>query len=292
LAGPNVVAIAPSRDATRVAVVSRVNDGSELQVIDTRDASSVVAFESEKVLTSPAWRADTTEVTVVQNDRDGRADLLRVVVDGALSRHAPIEIVDGRHSLAEPDWSADGRWLAIEGQPLDELRGMTVYLQDQTTGTTLLLDPSDAPEPKCACARFAPSGSRLCYTYTLVGAMESEIRVFDPAVGERTTLSTGGLNDPRWSSDGDSLLAARHVSICESHLVRVEVATGEVHEVCAPPGQHLSPVHLDRRSATYIARSCEGVAEVPTRAGVLWSLDLRSGALTEVAHETSLAVVI
>lgn len=292
LPGPNIVAIARSRDARQVAVVSRIGSTSGLRVIDVNDGSSFIALETERVLTSPAWCPDGTQLTIVVNDDDGRADLRRIVVDGAAAGPETIEVVGGRYSLAEPDWSGDGRWLAIEGQPLDELRGMTIFLQDRVAGTTLLLDPLDAPEPKSACPRFAPHGSRLCYTYTAVGVMESEIRLFDPETGTRSTLAIGGLNDPRWSSDGSSLLAASHDSVCESHLVRVEVESGEITVITNPSGQHTSPIHLNRSTALYIARSCSGVDEVPTDSGVLWSIELRSGVATEIARETSLALAM
>ncbi len=291
LAGPNIVALAVSLTGGRVAVVQRSAERSELRVVDAQDGSSVSVFETPKLLTGPAWHPSGHALSLVVNDPDGRADLLFVEVDRSSDGTEAMRVVDGPHSLAEPTWSRDGRWLAIEGQPLDELRGMTVFLHNQADGTSLLIDPLELPEPKATCPRFAPHRPLLSYTYANIGALDSEIRLYDLTTGGRATIAGGGLNDPRWSEDGRFLLASHHRSICAGQLVRVDVSTGTI-ESLSDAGEHVSPSYLDSKVALYIARSCAAVDENPTDPGVLWEHDLRSGATVQIAEEASLAVAV
>lgn len=115
------------------------------------------------------------------------------------------------------------------------------------------------------------------YTYTELGAHESEIRTCDLRRPEdRRVLASGGINVPRWSVDGRTIIAVRHVTICETELVRIDARTAEL-EVLVVSGAHITPIAAAGQQVAYIVRGCRVADEIPDAPGELRMLDLKDG---------------
>jgi hypothetical protein len=119
--------------------------------------------------------------------------------------------------------------------------------------------------------------------YAAVGALDSQVRLFFPSTGQRRVVDRLGLNDPRWSEDGQDLLAASHLTICHTDLARVRVSSLAVDVLHVGEG-HISPVALTTDAAYFIERPCRAVDYVPTEPGDLYALWLSTGRHELVSH--------
>lgn len=238
-------------------------------------------YRSELSISGLTWGPGRSSLTFVDQPADGVARV-RIIEIPSGDSHT-LAVLDEPHLAAEPCWSRDGQWLAIEAQPTERLRGMTVYIYDNARGAVVLVDPQEEPEPKSACPRFAPRLAVLAYTYTPTGPLSSEVRFLHLRDGRREATERAGLNDPQWSSDGRSVLAVAHQSICQTDLVRIDVATQSM-ETLLRSDDHVTPILLDRGTALFVTRACLGSDYVPTDSGDLQMLDLSSGRVEVLAR--------
>lgn len=183
------------------------------------------------------------------------------------SRHAE-PVTDEPCSFAEPDWSADGRWLAVEGQPTERLRGMTVFLRHESWVKAHVIAPQEEPEPKAACPRFAPIHPVLVYAMTASGVTESEVHVLDAPTGATAAVQGAGLDDPVWSRDGAGILAASHDPVCASGLEVIDVPSLRHRLIWRAPSQRATPCGMDDGCAFAIVRQCTSPDEQPTGPGI------------------------
>lgn len=285
LAGEPIVAFALSPDGESIAISHEVVGGSAISLIEVRTGRRALLAERESTsFGRPAWHPSGKILTVVATAADGVSHLFHITPKGDVER---LDILLGRHAIAEPDWSPSGRWLAFEAQPIDELRGMTVYLYDTSDDSTVLVDPIEEPVPKAVCPRFSRAG-RLVYTYSPGGVLESTIAFYHPRNGDRRSLTGLGLNEPRWAFDHEKVLAAQHGAICGTRLVVLDADGGESLDLETEAG-HQMPVFLSRRTAAYIQRSCPDPEQIPVAAGVLAEVSLDTGRLDIVARDVMLA---
>jgi Tol biopolymer transport system component len=226
------------------------------------------------------WGPGPNDVTYV--DAESGDPPRVVIVDIQTSDTDSLTVLNEPHFAAEPSWSHDGRWLAIEAQPTRRLRGMTVFTYDTETGALTLIDPTEEPIPKSAAPRFSPTAPILAYTYSAIGAQASEVRLYDMVSRTKTTAEGRGLNDPRWASDGGTILAVRHRSVCETDLVLIDPTSLET-DVVLRSGRHLSPMFLSDGVALVVDRACRDADTIPTEPGELLVLDLADGSVEHVA---------
>lgn len=285
IARDHIVAFAISPDGKLAALSLEVEGAGVVAILDLRTGlQTPLLIDEAASFGRPAWHPRGAMVTVSLTSPDGESRLLNVTTQGEIH---DLNVVDGRHAIAEPDWSASGRWLAFEAQPIDHLRGMTVFLYDAEHKSTIIIDPLEEPIPKAVCPRFAAT-EWLAYTHTPGGVLESTVSVYRPRGKERRQLGGIGINDPRWAPDHDTLLAARHHGICGTELVVLDSAGGEPVAIETEAGHH-TPVFLSRRLAAYIQRPCADSDEIPIQPGVLMEVDLETGRRHRVAEEVMLA---
>jgi hypothetical protein len=273
ISGAETLDFAVSPRTSRIAFSVAVEGGERLYVRKPA-GDSLHLYDSPVSIGGLTWGPDESTLTFVEHGAD---DSSRVrMLDARSGRVSTILVLNEPHMAAEPSWSSDGRWLAIEAQPTERLRGMTVYVRDSLDGSVMLVDPLDEPEPKSACPRFSPRRPLLAYTYTPLGALDSVVMLFNPSTGDRRSVDAVGINDPLWSEGGKFLLAVSHSSICATDLVRIEPGAGTV-ETLWRSKDHLSPLFLDSVSALFVERACLASEEIPTEAGDLWHLSMRTG---------------
>lgn len=280
VAGRETRSFAISRWSPRAVVSVDAANGEQLLLLQESGRVSHV-HDSPLPIQSLTWGPDDSTVSFVVQPDDGVARLK--LLDLRSGRLGEVKILDVPHLAADPSWSTDGRWLAIEAQPTQQLRGMTVFLYDRAERSLTLVDPLEEPEPKSACQTFAPNEPILAYAYAVVGALDSQVRLFAAHTGRRAVAEGVGLNDPRWSQDGDSLLAVAHTSICQTNLVRVDALSLRVHTLLLS-AEHLEPLYLDTRVALFVARTCHRTDMIPTEPGELRLFDLSSGQVELIAR--------
>jgi len=260
----------------------------ELSVVELEgDAEELLASETLQ-FGRPTFGPDS-RITVAANDSIGNGQVLSFG-----PRHIrQLEIVVGEPcSYAEPDWSADGRWLAVEGQPTQRLRGMTVFLRHESWASARVVAPQEEPEPKAACPRFAPSRPTLAYARTDSGVTESSIHLLDAPSGTTAAVAATGLDDPRWSHDGVAILAASHSSVCASGLVVIDPSSLRSRPIWSESSMRASPCGMNERDAFAIVRRCGSSEEQPTAPGELWQFSTTGGAAARLAEGAYLAEVL
>lgn len=280
IADSGVASYAVNPRSSRIAYSVLGDQGESLYVVDPSRHVSLV-YEGRLAIGGLTWGPRESFLSFIEQPPDGIGRLRIVSLRSGETQS--FAIMDEPHLAAEPSWSADGRWLGIEAQPTQYLRGMTVYVYNRNDASVTLVDPLDEPEPKSACPRFAPRAAVLVYTYTPVGVLDSQLRLLFPGTGRRESSEIVGLNDPRWSQDGQSVLAVRHRSICETDLVQVGIPSLKAETLLTSAG-HLTPMYMDSDIALFVERPCSATDYIPTDPGDLLALSLASGHVDRVAR--------
>lgn len=273
------VAVHPSR--TRFAYSDREDLGMALYVSAGDEIGDLVGRTTGDV-EGLTWGPGPDQLTFVERGiRDHQA---LTVLDTHSGDTSVLELLSEPHQAAEPSWSRDGRWLAFEAQTTVALGPMTVYVRGGGDGQLTTVDPLEGLTTQSAAPRFHPTMGRLAYVYTKAGALVSELRFFDVDSAARQSVDQRGLNAFRWSDDGNQLLVARHVSVCNSELVRVSADTLEVASLYTGDG-NVAPMYLDDELAMFVSRRCDGSDYVPTGTGTLLALEVATGQTVDIAHE-------
>ena len=191
-----------------------------------------VTFEGNNgaAIWSPDGRA------VFSSDRDGEAlNLYSKAVDGS----EPVRRLTVSASTHFPSsWSPDGTVLAY-----------TELNLETSLDIWLLSTPSQRTQPWLqtafneSAAAFSPDGKWLAYVSDEAGEDEVYVSAF-PGPGGKTTISSGGGREPRWSPDGSELYYRD-----EEWLMAVSVATVQDFDAGAP--RRLFEAPFDEAGAPY-----------------------------------------
>lgn len=155
VAGFAIVPLSDPWRAPHIALLRYDGELSRVSVLLEGRGRERMLYETANLLTSLAWHPSGSMCVFVQSDDDGCGSLLAASLKpGALAQI----VLQPRHAYAQPAWSDDGSWFAIEGQPIDELRGMTIF-GGPAGGPLGVIDPVEAPLPKCTSPWFAPGSS-------------------------------------------------------------------------------------------------------------------------------------
>jgi Tol biopolymer transport system component len=105
---------------------------------------------------------------------------------------------------AQPDWSADGKYVAFSMSPTND-SGRDVWVMDIEKREPVALCNSSAEERS---PRFSPSGKWLAYVSDASGVREVYVKSF-PDGQQTRQITFGGGDWPEWAPDG-KLLYYRH----------------------------------------------------------------------------------
>jgi len=208
-----------------------------------------VTFEGNNgaAIWSPDGRA------VFSSDRDGEAlNLYSKAVDGS----EPVKrlTVSASHHFPS-SWSPDGTVLAYTELNLETSLDIWL-LSTASQGTQPWLQTAFNE----SAAAFSPDGKWLAYVSDETGEDEVYVSAF-PGPGGKTTLSSGGGREPRWSPDGSELYYRE-----KEWLMAVSVATGAGFDAGAP--RRLFEAPFDEAGAPYadydVSRESDGFIMVRT----------------------------
>jgi Tol biopolymer transport system component/DNA-binding winged helix-turn-helix (wHTH) protein len=130
-----------------------------------------------------------------------------------------------RRNSADPTWSADGRFIAIGGEPdLMGKEGGThlIEIVDAQSGQSIPIPGSQG----LFSPRWSPDG-RWIVALTLD---QKKIRLYDTNTRLWRDLATTSAADPVWSSDSRAVFVNAFLAD-QQPILRIDVTTGEVHRV-------------------------------------------------------------
>jgi Tol biopolymer transport system component len=167
-------------------------------------SASPTASTAPTILAGEPWIA-------YQWEQEGGGGIYLARPDGTES-HALFSDVDYR--TLHPDWSPDGAQIAFDAETS---RGNEIWVvdADETDATAIVTRSTDCGIScgEVAEPAWSPNGSKLAFVRFQLGASGLEaavIEVQDIASGDRRVLfrapSKTALDDPRWSSDGKSIV--------------------------------------------------------------------------------------
>ncbi len=91
-------------------------------------------------------------------------------------------------------------------------------------------------------AKWSRDGAQVAYTSTRRNGKDNDVRIMDPFAPEKDRevfqVSTGGWSVKSWSHDGKKLLLGEYISINESRLHLLDIASGKA-ELLTPPGAEM-----------------------------------------------------
>jgi Tol biopolymer transport system component len=211
-----------SPDGTKVAVsVTSPQTGEQhVWIYDASrgtGAPGIAESEDERQL---IWSPDGREICF-SSYRDGDANLYVAPSDGTAPAKPLLQSERNKQPL---DWSPDGKWI-VYGD-LNEKTLADIWL--------LPLFGERRPTPFIQTAsieynaRFSPDGRWLAYQSNQSGQHEVYVTPF-PGPGERTQVSTGGGESPKWSKKGSEI-----VYLAGRQLMSVEIRGGPPSRLGAP----------------------------------------------------------
>jgi eukaryotic-like serine/threonine-protein kinase len=214
---PNMDTPALSPDGRRVAVYSTESGNADIWVHDLIRSTKMRLTFDESLERTPAWSPSGGEIVYWLQSGGGDARLMKKAADGT---GEAVVLVEAKHTLPDPDWSRDGRYLVYQERNSRTSWDIS-YLRFEPSGdvaepATFLKTAATEVAPK-----LSPDARFLAYISDESGRFEIYIRSFPDGAGKWQASVNGGMQ-PRWRSDGRELYYVE-----ASTLMAVAVSTGQ-----------------------------------------------------------------
>ena len=209
-----------SPDGQRVAVQAKEESNLDVWVWDMTRAVKTRLTTGPEADGSAFW-SPTGEEVAFNSYPAGNCDIFLRQADG--SGEAKVLLATPRNEFIT-DWSRDGKYLLYW---LDdpETAADLWYLEHNEDGSTWEPHPFLHTAFNERAAKFSPDGRYVAYVSDESGEWEVYVRPF-PQGGRRSTVSSNGGTQPRWSRDGKELFYVEG-----STLVAVSVSSGATFSV-------------------------------------------------------------
>ena len=209
-----------SPDGRLVAVQAFEGSNFDIWVWDIARAVKTRLTTGPEVDGYPLW-GPTGEEVAFPSFRTGNSDIFLRQADG--SGEAKVLLATPRNEYLT-DWSRDGKSLLYW---LDdpETGGDLWYLERNEDGSAWEPHPFLCTPFNELAAKFSPDGRYVAYVSDESGEWEVYVRPF-PQGGSRSTVSSNGGTQPRWSRDGKELFYVEG-----NTLVAVSVSSGPTFSV-------------------------------------------------------------
>ena len=209
-----------SPDGRRVAVQAKEESNFDIWVWDiTRAVKTRLTTGPEP--DGAAFWSPTGEEVAFNSIPAGNCDIFLRQADG--SGEAKVLVATPRNEFVT-DWSRDGKYLLyLLDDP--ETRADLWYLERNEDESAWEPHPFLHTPFNERAAKFSPDGRHVAYVSDESGQWEVYVRPF-PQRGRRSTVSSNGGTQPRWSRDGKELFYVEG-----STLVAVSVSSGPTFSV-------------------------------------------------------------
>jgi Tol biopolymer transport system component len=197
-----------SRDGQRVAATiwSPENGGTDIWIFAANGRESRRLTFPPDVDRRPVWSPDGTHLALGRSPTVGAGDLVTVDLTGNGTPETFVNESPGEHLITLPtDWSADGRFIALDDGIGEEHH--VVWIADVAKRTLKPFLKNSFPQWGMA---FSPDSKRIAFVSLESGRPEVYVQAFEstPAthvVGERRQVSREGAWLVRWRGDGREL---------------------------------------------------------------------------------------
>ena len=192
---------------------ARANDGSEKMQLTANDLEVFLA----------KWSPDAKELALMARGQRQAWQLYLVSADGG----KPERLLEESRNAADPDWSADGRYLVYGREPdaLGKEGGPhTIEIFDLQTRKTITLPQSEG--------LFSPRWSPDSKWIAALTLDQKKVMLFNVAENRWRELASTSAADPVWSSDSQALYV--HAFMAEKQpILRISVPAGQIRPVAS-----------------------------------------------------------
>jgi len=225
-----------SGDDTKV-IFDRTESGSlpDVHVLDlNRNVSSRLTF-NPATENLPIWSPDDLQVLFPSN-RNGSFDLYLKAATGAGQEEVLVEL--GTPTGWGTDWSKDGRFILCQkpGGKTGQDLWIAPQFDDQKPYPYLQTEFDEQD------GTFSPDGKWIAYVSDETGRNEIYVQSF-PLSGSKFQVSSGGANEPYWSTDGTELF----YMTADRNLVAVPIKLSPIFEPGLPKRLFSIPVVTSQR---------------------------------------------
>jgi len=234
----NVSRIAPAPDTQLLALEVRGASGILDIWIGDVDRKTVTRLTRGGVdHRRPVWSPDS-RLVVFSDESTGLPSVFLQPADG--SRPEELLVGDPEMGFHPSSWSADGKWLFLDADPVERGAPSEIRAFDFTARSprAILSDRS----ANLSQGTLSPDGKWLAYVSDESGSEEVYVRPF-PALDQKWKLSQGGAILPHWHADGREIIFR---ATADSSILAVSVTPSATR--LAVGAQEL----LFRRSATML----------------------------------------
>jgi Tol biopolymer transport system component len=155
----SIIGFCLSRDGSRVAVLTPLGVLTGIDLIDVETGRRREIGRLRGRVLDPQWHPGGKRLGAISQSDDGDSKI--VVLDVDTGQTTTLPSFPERYNLGQLEWSPDGQMLAVEGQPLDHLRGMSVFLVTPNSDSPRLIAPAGSPDRRLRAGDFRRMVGRL-----------------------------------------------------------------------------------------------------------------------------------
>ena len=196
--GGNSMALSP--DGKQVAYAAEEDGNPDVWVFDLVRKTRTRLSQQPGSDRVPIWSPDGSQVAFRSNQTVTKGDILLAQADGS---RPPVALAAGLEDDNPRAWSHDGRFIVYTSRE-EKLSYDIGILERRAGGDSWERRKFISTPAREVGAKLSPDSRYLAYESDESGVMEIYVQPF-PDGGRKTTISSGGGANPRWSRDGREL---------------------------------------------------------------------------------------
>jgi TolB protein len=199
-----------SHDGSKLAYTSYKSGYPDIYLIDLQSGSRKRIVFFPGINSGPSFSPDDSQIAMTLS-KDGNPEIYTVPLSGG----PPVRITRTRGAETTPSWSPAGDQLVYSSDD----RGSPQLFISSSTGISEM-DHLVTGNSYCTKPDWSPDGKSIAFTTRLSG--QFQIGVYDVALRTAQLITTGGGQDPDWTSDSRHLVYSNN-----GHLYLLDTVSHE-----------------------------------------------------------------